>query len=166
MRLPKVYEIFERFKRSCRLKGWRTSESDDWIELDNAYHNFLWTKNVTLASFKTIISNKKCVVQKGLSYSVVQSTHIAWLFSEEPSNYLLKTVLENPDYSKSVAIFDLSHLMHGKNICIKLNNTDSSVFHEFETFLQSELKVEVHPPFLLSNPKNSVSGGIIPEIAQ
>ncbi len=165
MRLPKVWEIFERFKGFCRSKGYRASEHEDWIELNDTYHNFLWTRNVPSSSFKAIISNRKCVVQKGVSYSVVESSRMAWLFSEEPSDDLLKIVTEDPEYSKRVAIFDLSPLVNGKNMCLKLNNTDSPIFHEFETFLQSELKIMVQPLHSFSNSKITVDTNAIPELA-
>jgi hypothetical protein len=115
--------------------------------LNDDYHNFLSTRNVTSASFKAIISNRKCVVQKGLFYTVVEPSHLAWLFSEVPSEDLYRTVLDNPDFSRRIAIFDFSPLLEEKNICIKLNNTDSPVFHGFETFLRSELKR--FSPFLI-----------------
>jgi hypothetical protein len=33
----------------------------------------------------------------------------------------------------------------GKPLCLKLNETDSTVFKEFEKFLEKELGVEVKP---------------------
>lgn len=162
--MSKICEILTSFKRFCRIQGWRTSESEDWVELKNDYHNFLWTRNVTPSSFKTIISNRKCVVRKGLSYSVVEPSHLAWLFSEVPSEDLVRTVLQNPDFSKRIAIFDFSPLLKGKNLCIKLNNTDSPVFQEFEVFLQTERKVKVEPLQSLSDSGIKTSGSILPEL--
>ncbi|MGD0160458.1 MAG: hypothetical protein ABSB89_09195 [Candidatus Bathyarchaeia archaeon] len=143
MNISRIWEIVTSFKQFCRLRGWRTSENEDWVELDNEYHNFLSAKNVNPASFKTIITNRKCIVHKGLLYTVVEQSHQAWLFSEPPSQDMYNTVLKKPDYSKNIALFDLSSVQHGKNKCIKLNNTDSPVFHEFETYLQNELKIEI-----------------------
>jgi hypothetical protein len=165
MRMSKIWEILNHFKRFCGLRGWRTSENEDWVELNDDYHNFLWTRNVTPASFKAIVSNRKCVVQKGLFYSVVEPSHLAWLFSEVPSEDLIRTVLENPDFSRRIAIFDFSPMLEGKNLCIKLNNTDSSVFHEFETFLQTELKVRVESFRPFSDSKIKMSSKILPELA-
>jgi hypothetical protein len=164
MKMSKICEILNSFKRFCRVQGWRTSESEDWVELDDDYHNFLWTRNVTPSSFKTIISHRKCVVRKGLFYSVVEPSHLAWLFSEVPSEDLLRTVLQNPDFSKRIAIFDFSPFLEGKNLCIKLNNTDSPVFQEFEVFLQTELKVKVEPLQSFSDSGIKISGSILPEL--
>ena len=162
--MSRICEILNSFKRVCRMQGYRTSESEDWVELDDDYHNFLLTRNVTSYSFKTIISNRKCVVRKGLPYSVVEPSHLAWLFSEVPSEDLFRTVLQNPDFSKRIAIFDFSPLLNGKNLCIKLNNTDSPVFQEFEVFLQTELKVKVEPLQSFSDSDIKISGSILPEL--
>jgi len=143
MNISRIWEILTNFKRFCRLRGWKTSENEDWVELNNEYHNFLSAKNVSPASFKTIITNRKCIVHKGLSYTVVEPSHQAWVFSEQPPQDIYNTVLRKPDYSKNIALFDLSPTQHGKNTCIKLNNTDSPIFHEFETYLQNELKLEM-----------------------
>lgn len=165
MKMSKIWEILNSFKRFCKLMGWRTSESEDWVELNDEYHNFLWTRHVTPSSFKAIISNRKCVVRKGLFYSVVEPSHLAWLFSEVPSEDLVRTVFENPDFSRRIAIFDMSPLLEGRNLCNKLNNTDSPVFQQFEAFLQSELKVKVEPLPSFSDSKIKVSSNILPELA-
>jgi hypothetical protein len=145
MKMPKVWEILKKFKDLCKFRGWKTSESEDWIEIDDKYHNFLWARSVHPSSFKNIIKNRKCVIRKGLSYDVVEASYTAWLFPETPPENLVKTIFENSDFPKRIAIYDLSPLLEGKNLCIKLNNTDSLVFHEFEKFLKKELKVKVEP---------------------
>ncbi|MDH5787898.1 MAG: hypothetical protein OEZ40_06385 [Candidatus Bathyarchaeota archaeon] len=150
--MPRVWEILKRFKDSCEFHGWKTSESEDWVEFEDKYHNFLWTRDIHPSSFKTIASNRKCVVREGLLYHVVEASYTAWLFSESPPEVLVKTIFDNPDFSKRIAVYDLSPILKGKNHCIKLNHTDSHVFHEFESFLQNELKVKVKP---ISNPDSS-----------
>jgi hypothetical protein len=165
MSMSRIWEILANFKRFCRPRGWRTSENEDWVELNDDYHNFLSTRNVSPVSFKTIISNRKCVVHKGLLYAVVEPSHLAWLFSEVPSEDLYSAILKNPDFSRRIAIFDLSPMLEGKKTCIKLNNTDSPVFHEFETFLRSELKVTAESFHPLSGSKISVSSDAVPQLA-
>jgi len=129
----------------CECRGWRTSENEDWIKVDDRYHNFLWAMDIRSTSFKRIVANRKCVVQEGLSYRVVEAAYTAWLFSKAPSEDLVRTVLENPEFYGRIALYDLSPLLDGKNMCVKVNNTDSPVFQEFESFLQDELKVRVEP---------------------
>jgi len=163
--MSRIWEVLTNFKRFCRLRGWRISENEDWVELNDDYHNFLSTRNVSPASFKAIITNRKCVVHKGLLYTVVEPSHLAWLFSKAPSEYLYSTILKNPDFSRRIAIFDLSPTLDGKNTCIKLNNTDSPIFHEFETFLRSELKVTVEAFQPLSESKISVNNNALPQLA-
>jgi len=143
MKVSQVLEILRKFKELCKLRGWRTTESEDWIETENEYHSFLWAKSVHPSSFKSIVINRKCVVREGLSYRVVKASYIAWLFSETPPENLVNIFLENPDFSKKVALYDLSPIMKGENACLKLNHTDSPVFREFERFLESEFGVKL-----------------------
>jgi hypothetical protein len=105
------------------------------------------------------------VVQKGLFYNVVEPSHLAWLFSEVPSKDFVKTVFQNPDFSRRIAIFDFSPFLEGKNLCVKLNNTDSPVFHEFEVFLQNELKVKVEPLQPFFDSSTEVSRNVLPQEA-
>jgi hypothetical protein len=162
MKMSRVWEILRKFKDVCRFRGWKTSESEDWIELDDKYHNFLWARDVHPSSFKRIISNRKCIVREGLSYHVVEASYTAWLFSETPSEALVKTIYDNPSFSKRIALYDLSPLLEGKNQLVKLNYTDSPVFQEFENFLKSELKVKVKS---ISNPDLTTEDFTIVELA-
>lgn len=150
VKMPKVWEILKKFKNLCTFKGWRTSESEDWIEVDDKYHNFLWARDIHPTSFKKIVSNRKCVIREGLSYRVVEASCTAWLLCEAPSKLLFEAISENPELHDKVAIYDLSPLLSGKNLCVKLNYTNSPVFHEFENFLKEEFKVKLKSasPFL------------------
>lgn len=148
--MARIPEIIERFKDSCKFHDWKTSEKDDWVEMKNRFHNFLWARSIHPSSFKCIVENRKCVVREGLSYRVVEASYTAWLFSETPSETLVKAVIDNPDFSKRIALYNLSPAIEGKHIGFKLNNTDSPVFHEFEKFLKKELKVKLKS---ISNPE-------------
>ena len=161
--LSKIAEILGSFKHFCATNGWKTSENEDWIGFNDKYDSFLWAKNISPTSFKAIISNMKCVVQKGLFYDVVEPSHMAWLFPERTSENLTKTIIENPDFSKHIAIFDFSPLLEGKNQCAKLNNTDSPVFREFEAFLEAELQIKVEPLILPSNAEVHFTNNLSPE---
>jgi hypothetical protein len=143
MKMLRVWEILNKFKDVCNFHGWRTSENEDWIKIDDQYHSFLWTRNVHPSSFKRIVSNRKCIVREGLSYRIVQASYTAWLFSETPSEALVRTVFDSADFSGRIAIYDLSLMLKGEKVCVKLNNTDSPVFQEFEHFLKDELKVKL-----------------------
>lgn len=162
MKTSKVWEILKKFKELCRFRGWKTSESEDWVETDNKYHNFLLTRNIHPSSFKSIAANRKCVVREGLSYRVVEASYMAWLFSETPPENLPNLFLENPEFSKRVALYDLSPLTEGKNTCVKLNYTDSPVFQEFEKFLEKNLGVKIEQ---YANLKLSLEDCTITEIS-
>ena len=162
MKTSKVWEILRKFKELCNFRGWKTSESEDWVETDNKYHNFLLTRNIHPSSFKSIAANRKCVVREGLSYRVVEASYMAWLFSETPPENLPNLFLENPEFSKRVALYDLSPLTEGKNTCVKLNYTDSPVFQEFEKFLEKNLGVKIEQ---YANLKLSLKDCTITEIA-
>jgi hypothetical protein len=146
LRIPKVWELIDLFKGQCQLKGWKTSEHEDWVKTgDNEYHNFLWIQTVHPSTFEKIAVNHKCAIRKGVSYQVVDVSYTAWLFPQGPPENLMQTVRENPELSRRTAIYDLSLAYAGKPLCLKINETGSTVFKEFEKFLEKELGVDVKP---------------------
>jgi hypothetical protein len=141
---PKVWSLIDSFKKRCRLKGWETSEDEDWVKADNGeYHNFLWTKTIYPSTFKKIVSNHRCAIRRGMSYEVVDVSYIAWLFQEKPPESLIQRVKENPEFSKRTAIFDLSYAYADEILCRKLNDTESRIFKEFEQFLEEKWNVKL-----------------------
>lgn len=156
MKTHEVWEILRKFKESCKSRGWKTSENEDWVEIKNEYHNFLLTRNIHPSSFKIIAANRKCIVREGPFYRVVEAAYTAWLFSQTPPEDLANSIFENPDLAKRIALYDLSPRLRGKNVCVKLNHTDSLVFNEFENFLRGELKIKLKPyPIHGSNPRTA-----------
>ncbi len=141
--IPKIWEILGRFKRRCETKGWKTSQSEDWIKEGNKYHNFLWTPTVHLSTFERIAANRRCAINEGISYRVVNVSYTAWLFPQSPPEALIRVVTEDPELLRRNAIYDLSAMYAGKPTCLKLNETDSTVFREFEGFLKEKLGVKV-----------------------
>jgi len=143
--IPKVWDLLDRFKNQCKLKGWKISEHEDWVKAgDDEYHNFLWIQTVHPSTFEKIATNHKCAIRKGVSYQVVDVSYTAWLFPQSPPENLMQMIKENPELSRRTAIYDLSWAYGGKPLCLKLNETASMVFKEFEKFLK-ELGVEVKP---------------------
>ena len=144
--IPKVWKLLDLFKDQCQLKGWKSSEHEDWVKTgDEEYHNFLWIQTVHPSTFEKIAVNHKCAIRKGISYQVVDVSYTAWLFPQSPPENLMQMVNENPELSRRTAIYNLSLAHVDKPLCLKLNETDSTVFKEFEKFLQEELGVEIKP---------------------
>jgi hypothetical protein len=164
-KMPRVWEILKEFKDCCKEHNWRTSENEDWIEVGNHYHNFLYAREVHPSSLRRIAANKKCVVREGLAYRVVEAAYTAWLLSETPSYDLLKTVYEDPELPRRIAVYDLSPLLSGKKQCGRLNETDSAVFQEFEDFLKSELGIKMKPLPVIAPPEAKTDSYTVAELA-
>jgi len=144
-RIPKVWELLDSFKCQCQLRGWKTSEHEDWVKIGDEYHNFLWTQTVHPSTFEKIAVNHKCAIREGISYHVVDVSYTAWLFPQGPPEGLVQIIKENPELSRRTAIYDLSWMYAGKPLCLKLNETKSRAFQEFERFLKEKWGVEVKP---------------------
>lgn len=142
---PKIWELLKSFKDQCQSRGWKTSGFEDWVKTDDEYHNFLWIRTVHPSTFEKVAAKHKCVIRKDISYHIVDVSYTAWLFPQTPSKKLVETVANNPELSKRTAIYDLSWAYAGKPVCLKINQTDSTVFQEFERFLTDECGVEVKP---------------------
>lgn len=142
---PKVWKLIDDFKLKCLSKGWKTSESYDWILAeDKKYHTFIWAKLIHPSTFERIALSRKCIVKEGLYYQVVNSSYFAWIFDSPPPRSLLERILITEHFSRNNAIYDLSGLYKGNKTCLKINKTESMVFKEFEAFLK-ELGVKVIP---------------------
>lgn len=143
--IPKVWDLLRHFKDRCQSMGWKTSEHEDWVKTDDEYHNFLWIRTIHPSTFEKVATNRKCAVRQGLSYRVVDVSYTAWLFPRTPPEELVERVINNPELSRRTAIYDLSWAYEGKPVCAKLNETESTVFREFESFLMDKCGVELKP---------------------
>jgi hypothetical protein len=141
--IPQVWDLLKHFKDRCESKGWKTSESEDWVKKGAKYHNFLWTSTIHLSTFKRIAKNHRCAINEGISYRVVDVSYTAWVFPQTPPENLIHVVREDPELLRRNAIYDLSCLYAGKPTCLRLNETRSTVFREFERFLEEKWGVEV-----------------------
>jgi hypothetical protein len=137
-----VWELLERFKASCHGKGWKTSDYEDIVKIDEEYHNFIGAKIIHPATFRRIASKRKLAVPEGKSYRVIDISFTAWIFQQQPSEKLVRTLNENSKLSKKIALYDLSSIYEGKPLCLKLNKTGSLAFNEFEKFLKETYGVE------------------------
>jgi len=146
LQFPTVWSLIDSFKERCRFSGWETCETEDWIKTeDGDYHNFLWTQTIHPSTFERIATNRKCGIRRGNSYEVVGISYMGWLFQERPPEFMILWIKENPELTQKTAIFDLSRVYTGENICRKFNETESMVFKEFEQFLEEEWNIEFKP---------------------
>ena len=143
---PTVCSLIDSFKERCRLNGWETCETEDWVKTeDGKYHSFLWTQTIHPSTFEKIATNRRCGIRRDNSYEVVDISHTGWLFQERPPEYLISWIKENLELAEKTAIFDLSCVYTGENVCRKFNETESIVFKEFEKFLEEEWDLEFKP---------------------
>ena len=146
LQFPTVWSLIESFKERCQSSGWETCETEDLIRTeDGEYHSFLWTQTIHPSTFERIATSHKCGIRRGNTYEVVNIAHIAWLFQERPPDFLISWIKEKPELRTKTALFDLSLVYNGENACRKINETESSVFKEFEQFLEEEWDIEFKP---------------------
>ena len=146
MGVPRLWDLIQCFKHECESQGWKTSETEDLINSENQYHNFLWTRTIHPSTFEKIAHASKCAVREGINYHVVDVAYTAWLLSERPPEGLWKTVMADPILSSKIAIYDLSNLNSEEPTCLKLNSTKSKVFTEFENFLKKKFDAAFKTP--------------------
>lgn len=142
MATPRVWELIRCFKDECKSLGWKASKDEDLVYADQKYHNFLWTRSIPPSAFKKLARSSKCAVRDGISYRVVDTAYTAWLFSDSPSEQIIKAVIEDPDLAKTNAVYYLDVTNPRRPMCLRLNMTKSRVFKEFENFLKERWNVE------------------------
>jgi hypothetical protein len=165
MKMPQILKILDKFKDLCRHQGWKTCENEDWVQTKDGFHNFLCARDISSSSFEKVASQRKCVIEEGLTYHVVQASYTAWLFSQEPPEDLIRIVTENPDFNSRTALYDFSPLLEEGTTCPRLNNTASNVFQEFEKFLQEQLNVQFEQLSSQLEPRIKNVGNSVPQLA-
>jgi len=144
MIFPSVWDIVEKFKQRCEDKGWKAFEYEDLIDAKGKYHHLIGIHHLYPNTFKKVAKNTYSAIREGNSYRKVDLSYTAWILQESVPKDVLKVLLENPDLLSRVALYDISPAYKGLSKCLKLNETESPVFQEFEKFL-SEFKIELKP---------------------
>lgn len=137
--IPLVWDLIRQFKRHCKSMGWWVSPYEDVIYADGEYHNFICAKKVHPKTFRAIAFNQRYPVRESdRLYRLVNISYMAWIFQEKPSGDIFAILAEDQDIRRHTAIYDLSDAYSERAICIKVNETKSIVFQEFERFLRDE----------------------------
>ncbi|MFP3985040.1 MAG: hypothetical protein ACLFU9_03610 [Candidatus Bathyarchaeia archaeon] len=145
LKIPRIWELLKTFKESCSLKGWKTSDYEDLVKTDDEYHNFIGTRTAHPSTFKRIASKGKRAIPEGKSYRIIDVDYTAWVFQQPPPEQLIETLTMNSELSKKTALYDLSSIYRDKPYCLKMNETNSRVFDEFEKFLKEKYGIETKP---------------------
>jgi len=146
---PNLWDIVEAFKRRCKNKGWETCEYEDIVNAEGKYHYLVWTRHIYPYTFKRVVMNSYQSMRVGDSYKKVEVAYLAWISQEPISEGVLEILSENPDLIRKVALYDISPIYEGQSSCLKINNTKSLVFQEFERFLK-EYRVSFMPIYKMS----------------
>jgi len=133
---PNVWDIVEKFKRRCKNKGWEICEYEDLVNAGGEYHHLIWTRHVYPSTFKRVAMNPYQSVREGDSYKRVNIAYLAWISQESVSEGTLEILLKNQSLLRKIALYDISPIYKGQPTCLKVNETESPVFQEFERFLK------------------------------
>jgi len=133
---PNVWEIVEKFKLRCLKRHWKTCEYEDLVNAEGKYNYLIWTRRIRLDTFKKVSANPHQFIKEGNSYKKVNVSYSAWISQETVSEDVLENLLKNPSLLSKVAVYDISPIYKGQPTCLKINETESLVFHEFERFLK------------------------------
>ena len=154
MSFPRVWELLGQFKTRCGGKGWKIFPDEDVVNTGNEYHYFAWTPHIRPKTLQKVIKNPQTPIRDGLSYRMVSLSYIAWVSPETINEDVLEVFSEVSDRSRKTALYDVSPLYEGKTVCLRVNETSSNVFHEFEMFLTEKYGVSFKP---LHKPQATVS---------
>ncbi len=145
---PKMWELIDKFKECCRLKGWSTFDNEDLIKAENEYHRLIWVNHLHINTFKRVVLNHLWnlhAIREGVSYRTVRLSYMAWILPETPSESILQTFEESQTLSRKVALYDLSRAYEAHYTCMRKNETESAVLREFEQFLNTEYGIGLEP---------------------
>lgn len=132
------WQIIEEFRQNCRKKGWIVLEGKDLIdEREGKYHYLIPVHQIYPETFKRVTSTLYHHVKEGLSFKSIPVSYIAWVSYKLIPEDVIRILINKPELASKVALYDFNQLSSGEKKCLKMNETDSVVFQEFEAFLAS-----------------------------
>lgn len=141
---PSVLDLLERFKTHCQFEGWKICGNEDLVNVSDEYHYFVWIQHNHPGTFRRVVASEKRIpLREYSSYRLVNISYLAWISSEPLGNDDLKLFSEIPGLAKRIAVYDLNFNNGEKPICSIIDETDSVVFKEFESFLAQEFKMKL-----------------------
>jgi len=129
------WSLIEKFKNACKNKNWRIYGDEDIVYDGSEYHRLVIVHQTRFETFKRVIANPHQSIKRGDQHEVVNVSYIAWISQEQIPKIAADFLANRPALLSRVALYDLSPLNNGENVCLKMNRTDSTVFREFESFL-------------------------------
>jgi len=150
-RTPTPLTLVERFSEYCRELGWITGEYSDFVKREGEYYYFVWVKSSHQRRIPEILTDDRSSLLEEGRYGVRTLNYKALIFQETPPPSLVEAVARDNQLSKKIAVYDLSLLYRGEEVCRRLNETGTSVYREFEAFLRKRLGVTMVP--LKSEPE-------------
>jgi len=134
--IPTPLSLVERFFEHCREMGWTTGEFSDFVKHGEKYYCFVWVKSSYQGRIPEILmDNRSSILEEG-GYGVRNLNYKALIFREPPPPSLINALARDSQLSKRVAVYDLSPLYEGEEVCRCLNETETLVYREFEDFLR------------------------------
>jgi len=116
--------------------GWITGEFLDFVKHEDKYYCFVWVKSSFQERIPEILMDDRSSILEEGNYGVRRLHYKALIFQDPPPSSLVNTVARNRQLAERVAIYDLSPLYRGEEVCRRLNETGTSVYNEFEGFLR------------------------------
>jgi len=145
MFFPNVWDLVEMFKTERCRKIWKIFEDEDLVNTGTEYHYFVWSRHIRPSTFRRVNKNLRFPIRDGASYRMVDVSYVAWITPEPVSERVTETLDEIPDLSRKIAMYDVSPMYMGRPVCLRINETNSVVFQEFERFLVEKYGVDFKP---------------------
>ena len=140
--MPEIWEIVDGFKKRCQLKGWHTIEHEDVVESNGEYHSLKWIRGLHPSTFNRVAGNVTYKLKLGEVDRIVNVSYTAWICNKTSCEALMQIMVKNPELLTRNAVFNLSQA-YTNNMCLKINETASEVFQDFERFLENKLKIAI-----------------------
>lgn len=133
--LINFWDIIDKFKPICKVKGWKIFEHEDLVNADGKYHHLVLVHQAHLETFKRVVANSRQYIRDGNSYIVADVSYVALISQTAIPESIINFLSSKSSLMRKVALYDMSPLYEGKRFCLRINETDSLVFREFEDFL-------------------------------
>ncbi len=141
MSIPNILEMIDSFMNRCRLKGWEIIENETVVKSEGEYHNLIWIRELHPPTFERVAEYDEVAISDGAAYKTLETSYTAWICFKTSCESLMQIMTQKPELLRRNAVYDLSQAFINRT-CVKLNETASEVFHDFERFLLDDLRIK------------------------